>query len=64
MIGPFFNPSYTDTLLGTVSATSKTFSFVPLVDFDKVMDDKNLYAYFELTEQEMSYIDNAIKPMD
>ena len=45
-------------------ATSKTFSFVPLVDFDKVMDDKNLYAYFELTEQEISYIENAIKPMD
>ena len=45
-------------------ATSKTFSFVPLVDFNRAMDDKNLYAYFELTEQEMSYIDNAIKPMD
>ena len=45
-------------------ATSKTFSFVPLVDFNKALEDKDLYAYFGLNEQQISYIDNAIKPMD
>ena len=45
-------------------ATSKTFSFVPLVDFNRTLEDKDLYAYFGLSEQQISYIDNAIKPMD
>ena len=45
-------------------ATSKTFSFVPLVDFNRALEDKDLYAYFGLNEQQISYIDNAIKPMD
>lgn len=54
-------------------ATSKTYKFVPLQDFSKKSDinwnmlnyeiDKVLYKKYNLTKDEISFIENMIKPM-
>ena len=45
-------------------ATSKTFAFVPLQDFSKVWTDADLYAKYDLTEEEINFIESMIKPME
>jgi hypothetical protein len=55
-------------------ATSKTFKFVPLQDFTKNSDidwsksitgiDQQLYKKYELTAEEVRFIESMIKPMD
>lgn len=45
-------------------ATSKTFVFVPVVDFNKNWSDKDLYTYFELSESEIIFIEKMIKTME
>lgn len=54
-------------------ATSKTFKFVPLQDFTSISDidwsnsireiDKQLFKKYELTEDEIQFIESMIKPM-
>jgi len=43
--------------------TSKTYRFVPVVDFAEEWTDEKLYAKFGLTDEEISLIENSIKPM-
>lgn len=43
--------------------TSKTYRFVPVVDFNEEWTDEKLYAHFELTEEEINLIETSIKPM-
>jgi hypothetical protein len=45
-------------------ATSKVYSFVPMQDFSKSWTDEELYAKYGLTEDEISFIESMIKPMD
>lgn len=55
-------------------ATSKTFMFVPLEDFTANSDidwskpipeiDQQLYKKYNLTEEEISFIESMIKPME
>jgi len=45
-------------------ATSKTFQFVPLQDFSKPWTDAELYAKYGLTDEEISFIESMIKPME
>ena len=45
-------------------ATSKTFAFVPLQDFSKPWTDEELYAKYNLTEDEIAFIESMIKPME
>ena len=54
-------------------ATAKTFRFVPMQDFSNESDidwslspvqiDEQLYAKYNLTDKEISFIESMIKPM-
>lgn len=44
-------------------ATSKTYRFVPMQDFSEEWTDKKLYAKYGLNEEEITFIENSIKPM-
>lgn len=54
-------------------ATSKTFKLVPIVDFSKNSEidwekpitdiDKQLYVKYKLTNEEIEFIEEMIKPM-
>ena len=44
-------------------ATSKTFKFVPLQDFSKPWTDEELYKKYNLTDDEIKFIESMIKPM-
>ena len=41
-----------------------TFKFVPVPDLTKGIDEKSLYDYYDMTKDEISYIERLIKPMD
>lgn len=43
--------------------TSKTYRFVPIVDFSEEWTDEKLYEKFGLTKDEIDLIENSIKPM-
>lgn len=45
-------------------ATSKTFVFVPVLDFSIKWSDKELYDYFSLSTREIDFIEKMIKPME
>ena len=45
-------------------ATSKTYRFVPTQDFSEEWTDEKLYQKYGLTQEEINYIENSIKPMD
>lgn len=40
------------------------YSFVPMQDFSSAWTDERLYAKYELTEEEIEYIENLIRPME
>lgn len=44
-------------------ATAKTFVFVPVLDFSKTWTDEKLYKYFNLSNDEINFIENKIKEM-
>lgn len=44
--------------------TSKTYRFVPIQDFSRAWTDADLYAKYELTEEEIAFIESMIKPME
>lgn len=41
-----------------------TFSLVPIQDFSKAWTDKDLYFKYNLTKEDISFIESMIKPMD
>lgn len=45
-------------------ATAKTYRFVPMQDFSKPWTDAELYKMYNLTPDEIAYIESMIKPMD
>ena len=45
-------------------ATAKTYRFIPLVDLSNRWDDLTLYDYFNLSEQEISLIEESIMAME
>lgn len=45
-------------------ATSKTYAFVPMQDFSKSWTDEELYAKYNLTQEEIDFIESMIKPME
>lgn len=51
------------TLIG-MNLSIANFKFVPWVDFSKSWPDVSLYNKYNLTESEISYIENTIRPMD
>lgn len=44
--------------------TGKTYRFVPLLDFSKHWTDAELYAKYGLTDNEITFIESKIKPME
>lgn len=50
--------------MSSIHLTKATFSFVPLQDFSKPWTDAELYAKYGLTEEEISFIEATIKPME
>lgn len=40
------------------------FSLVPMQDFTKTWSDEELYAKYNLTQEEIDYIENTIKPIE
>ena len=45
-------------------ATSKTYRFVPLLDYSKKWTDQELYSVFGLNQDEITFIEESIQPMD
>lgn len=80
LVGPFDNKeetnnviSYMETkffrflvmlLKNTQDATSRVYKLVPLQDFSKPWTDEELYAKYNLSEEEIEFIESMIKPMD
>ncbi len=80
VVGPFGNKnetenvySYTQTkffhfMMGlakiTQDATSKVYQFVPMQDFSKPWTDEELYAKYNLSKEEIDFIESMIRPME
>ena len=80
VVGPFISEietnnaySYTQTkffhfMLGlkkiTQDTTNKVYSFVPLQEFSKPWTDKELYAKYNLTEEEIAFIESTIRSIE
>ena len=45
-------------------ATSKVYSFVPIQDFSRPWTDQELYVKYGLTNDEISFIESMIRPMN
>lgn len=48
----------------TQDATSKVYQFVPMQDFSKPWTDAELYAKYNLSQEEIDFIESMIKPME
>jgi site-specific DNA-methyltransferase (adenine-specific) len=48
----------------TQHATSKVYAFVPIQDFSESWTDEKLYKKYDLTAEEISFIESMIRPMD
>ena len=48
----------------TQNAAKGVYSFVPMQDFSKPWTDEELYAKYELTQEEIDFIESMIRPMD
>ena len=48
----------------TQHATQSVYQFVPMQDFSKSRTDEELYKKYDLTQEEIDYIETMIKPMD
>ena len=48
----------------TQHATKKVYQFIPLQDFSKSRTDEELYKKYNLSQEEIDYIETTIKPMD
>jgi len=50
--------------LTSIHITKDSFAFVPLQDFSRPWTDADLYAKYALTDEEISFIESMIRPMD
>ena len=48
----------------TQTATKTVYQFVPIQDFTKSWTDEELYAKYDLSEDEINFIKSMIKPME
>lgn len=51
-------------MLASMNMSKATFSFVPVQDFSRAWTDEELYQKYDLTDEEIAFIDSMIKPMD
>lgn len=45
-------------------ATQKVYSLAPIQDFSSPWNDEKLYKKYELTKDEISFIESMIRPME
>lgn len=80
VIGPFDDEATTRNVLSYIQtkffrflvslkkisqdATQRVYGFVPMQDFSKPWTDSELYAKYNLSTEEIAFIDSMIKPMD
>lgn len=80
LIGPFANDEISQNVVSYITtrffrflvmlkkptqhATSKVYSFVPEQDFSKPWTDEELYAKYNLSEDEIAFIESMIRPME
>ena len=50
--------------LTSIHITKGCFQFVPLQDFSKPWTDEELYKKYNLTEEEIAFIESMIRPME
>lgn len=48
----------------SIHLTKSTFCFVPMQDFTEQWTDEKLYAKYSLSDEEISFIESMIKPME
>ena len=48
----------------TQHATKAVYEYVPIHDFSKPWTDAELYAKYDLSDEEIAFIESMIKPMD
>ena len=51
-------------MLASMNMSKASYSFVPSQDFSKPWSDDELYEKYNITEEEKTFIDSMIKPMD
>lgn len=80
VIGPFENEDITNNVISYIctkffrflvslkkisqDATQRVYEFVPMQDFSQTWTDELLYQKYELTSEEIQFIDAMIKPME
>lgn len=50
--------------LTSIHITKDSFCFVPMQDFSKPWTDEELYQKYDLSQEEIDFIESMIKPMD
>ncbi|MCK6569237.1 MAG: restriction endonuclease, partial [Anaerolineales bacterium] len=45
-------------------STKKSYSFIPLQDFNEEWSDEKLYKKYKLTKSEIEFIEKMVRPMD
>lgn len=50
--------------VSSINISKDKFRFIPMQDFSKPWTDEELYAKYELTQEEIDFIESMIKPMD
>ena len=50
--------------MSSINMTKEVFRFVPLQDFTKPWTDEELYKKYNLTDEEIAFIESMIKPME
>ena len=79
-IGPFDSKTEAESVLSYLSCrltrllillhkpsqhtTRKVYSFVPMQNFDKPWSDEKLYKKYKLTEDEITFIESLVRPME
>lgn len=51
-------------VLSSIMINKDVFMFVPMQDFSKPWTDEELYEKYDLTEDEIKFIESMIKPME
>ena len=80
VVGPYANKRRAENVIGyiktkffrflvllkknTQDAPARVYSFVPVQNFDEAWTDEKLYAKYGLTDEEITFIESMIRPME
>ena len=51
-------------MLASMNMSKSSYTFLPVQDLSKTWTDADLYAKYALTDEEISFIESMIRPMD